>query len=370
MEHHFVNRVSRFLPSSFSSCQFGSVPDVVESSIPITKTTKVLHHDIQPPKSFSNVHKRSSMIKPQEPKILKNDKIVSKYQRRFLLLGSDAEGRRCPPVTPISVMASKKKERAKETKMNNSISSSNSGRWFSSEDEEAEFDGKSDTFFSLSSGSSESFLQKITQSTTTNGIRSDNKMSTESGRCSSALSAYSVNTVLSQYSLETTKNSCEKTRKHGKPARSNSKTWQRRETVHNEAVLDGEILTGCEASEASTELYYNGFGSTHDRRKTAKSRRKTTNNHRRRKGQIKSDKGQCSIVVEDGVEDSYAVEKSTSDPYNDFRTSMVEMIIEKQIFGAKDLEKLLDCYLSLNSPYYHKVIIEVFAEICDTLFAN
>ncbi|WOG92616.1 hypothetical protein DCAR_0311889 [Daucus carota subsp. sativus] len=68
--------------------------------------------------------------------------------------------------------------------------------------------------------------------------------------------------------------------------------------------------------------------------------------------------------------DSFAVIKRSSDPYSDFRTSMVEMIVEKQIFGSKDLENLLHCFLSLNSLIHHRVIIEVFTEIWETLFSD
>ncbi|XP_004288847.1 PREDICTED: uncharacterized protein LOC101311803 [Fragaria vesca subsp. vesca] len=70
------------------------------------------------------------------------------------------------------------------------------------------------------------------------------------------------------------------------------------------------------------------------------------------------------------VKDSFAVVKKSSDPYNDFRTSMVEMIVEKQIFSGKDLEHLLQCFLKLNSPHHHRVIIEVFTEIWEALFSN
>ncbi|KAK9047517.1 hypothetical protein V6N11_053357 [Hibiscus sabdariffa] len=34
------------------------------------------------------------------------------------------------------------------------------------------------------------------------------------------------------------------------------------------------------------------------------------------------------------VKDSFAVVKRSSDPYNDFRTSMVEMIVESQMFAT------------------------------------
>uniref|UniRef100_A0A2P2N3W3 Transcription repressor n=1 Tax=Rhizophora mucronata TaxID=61149 RepID=A0A2P2N3W3_RHIMU len=49
---------------------------------------------------------------------------------------------------------------------------------------------------------------------------------------------------------------------------------------------------------------------------------------------------------------------------------MVEMIVEKRIYAAKDLEQLLQCFLSLNSYHHHGIIVEVFAEILDTLFST
>lgn len=68
------------------------------------------------------------------------------------------------------------------------------------------------------------------------------------------------------------------------------------------------------------------------------------------------------------VKDSFAVVKRSRDPYSDFRTSMEEMIIEKQIFSGEDLENLLRCFLSLNSYHHHKVIIRVFTDIWEALF--
>lgn len=69
------------------------------------------------------------------------------------------------------------------------------------------------------------------------------------------------------------------------------------------------------------------------------------------------------------MKDSFAVVKKSSNPHEDFRVSMVEMIVEKQIFGAEDLEDLLECFISLNSEEHHRVIFEVFTEIWDTLFS-
>ncbi|KAI3771513.1 hypothetical protein L6452_02678 [Arctium lappa] len=69
------------------------------------------------------------------------------------------------------------------------------------------------------------------------------------------------------------------------------------------------------------------------------------------------------------VKDSFAVVKKSSNPHEDFRVSMVEMILEKQIFGEEDLEDLLQCFISLNSEEHHRVIFEVFTEIWEALFS-
>lgn len=70
------------------------------------------------------------------------------------------------------------------------------------------------------------------------------------------------------------------------------------------------------------------------------------------------------------VRESYAVVKRTEDPYEDFKRSMLEMILEKQIFETKDLEELLRCFLSLNLRLYHGVIVEAFSEIWELLFCD
>ncbi|CAA6665969.1 unnamed protein product [Spirodela intermedia] len=68
--------------------------------------------------------------------------------------------------------------------------------------------------------------------------------------------------------------------------------------------------------------------------------------------------------------EGFAVEKRSSDPYKDFRGSMVEMIVEKQIFGATELEHLLRSYLALNDLRHHPIIVQVFSEIWEALFGN
>lgn len=85
----------------------------------------------------------------------------------------------------------------------------------------------------------------------------------------------------------------------------------------------------------------------------------------------KNNRRSAALILDDDhvkMKDSFAVVKRSRDPYSDFRTSMVEMIIEKQIFSGEDLENLLQCFLSLNSYHHHKVIIRVFTDIWEALF--
>ncbi|XAR66992.1 hypothetical protein NMG60_11013397 [Bertholletia excelsa] len=97
-------------------------------------------------------------------------------------------------------------------------------------------------------------------------------------------------------------------------------------------------------------------------------RRNKAGSRRRTVARKKSEMGLVS--QENRMKDSFAVVKRSSDPYSDFKASMVEMIVEKQIFGARDLENLLQVFLSLNSDHHHRVIIEVFMEIWKALFSN
>ncbi|XP_047946613.1 transcription repressor OFP7-like [Salvia hispanica] len=74
-------------------------------------------------------------------------------------------------------------------------------------------------------------------------------------------------------------------------------------------------------------------------------------------------------TVEGKVKESFAIVKKSEDPLGDFRRSMMDMIVEKQMYEKKDLEQLLQCFLSLNSRSYHGVIVEAFSEIWAEMFA-
>lgn len=76
----------------------------------------------------------------------------------------------------------------------------------------------------------------------------------------------------------------------------------------------------------------------------------------------------CSV---DGkVKESFAVVKKSRDPHEDFKRSMMEMILEKQMFEKDDLEQLLQCFLSLNARQYHGIIVGAFSEIWADLFCS
>ncbi|CAL0303992.1 unnamed protein product [Lupinus luteus] len=76
------------------------------------------------------------------------------------------------------------------------------------------------------------------------------------------------------------------------------------------------------------------------------------------------------VLKKSPLMDSVAIEKNSSDPYHDFRHSMLQMIFEKEIDSEEDLQDLLQCFLQLNAPRYHDVIVEVFNEICEDAFSD
>ncbi|CAA6660619.1 unnamed protein product [Spirodela intermedia] len=69
------------------------------------------------------------------------------------------------------------------------------------------------------------------------------------------------------------------------------------------------------------------------------------------------------------VGESVAVVKESEDPYVDFRDSMLQMILEKEIFAWEDLQDLLNRFLALNAPCHHDVIVRAFSEIWNGVFS-
>lgn len=74
----------------------------------------------------------------------------------------------------------------------------------------------------------------------------------------------------------------------------------------------------------------------------------------------------AAAVVVEGV----AVVKRSEDPYEDFKGSMMEMIVEKKMFEVAELEQLLRCFLTLNAKRHHRAIVRAFSEVWVALFSG
>ncbi|KAF8046805.1 hypothetical protein N665_3408s0002 [Sinapis alba] len=74
----------------------------------------------------------------------------------------------------------------------------------------------------------------------------------------------------------------------------------------------------------------------------------------------------AAAVVVEGV----AVVKRSEDPCEDFKGSMMEMIVEKNMFEVAELEQLLSCFLTLNAKRHHRAIVKAFSEVWVALFSG
>ncbi|XP_047972404.1 transcription repressor OFP3-like [Salvia hispanica] len=81
------------------------------------------------------------------------------------------------------------------------------------------------------------------------------------------------------------------------------------------------------------------------------------------KSKKKERESEEEAVESSTISNSFAVVKSSFNPQQDFRDSMVEMIQEKGIRHREELQELLACYLTLNSDRHHDLIINVFQQV-------
>ncbi|XP_030530182.2 transcription repressor OFP8-like [Rhodamnia argentea] len=138
---------------------------------------------------------------------------------------------------------------------------------------------------------------------------------------------------------------------------------------------DGDLFSSDdEREDDGTETLFSSRSlssdSSESQRHSRLIRRPSSRRRRRRRRATGADVMPLGKNDDGNMKGSFAVVKRSSDPYGDFRTSMVEMIVERQMFSAKDLERLLNCFLSLNSHHHHKIIVQVFTEIYEALFSN
>ncbi|KAL0305586.1 UNVERIFIED_CONTAM: Transcription repressor OFP5 [Sesamum radiatum] len=89
-----------------------------------------------------------------------------------------------------------------------------------------------------------------------------------------------------------------------------------------------------------------------------------------KRARIKVQRKTAKVQVAEGatIFDSFAVVKSSFNPQQDFRDSMVEMIRAKRIRQPEELQELLACYLTLNHDGHHELIIKVFQEYVQGLW--
>ncbi|KAL5231116.1 hypothetical protein ABZP36_029892 [Zizania latifolia] len=67
---------------------------------------------------------------------------------------------------------------------------------------------------------------------------------------------------------------------------------------------------------------------------------------------------------------SMAMVKRSLNPYADFRSSMVEMVLVRRICGADAMSDLLMSYLSLNSRRHHPAILAAFEDVWEAIFGT
>ncbi|KAJ1286347.1 hypothetical protein BS78_03G346300 [Paspalum vaginatum] len=102
----------------------------------------------------------------------------------------------------------------------------------------------------------------------------------------------------------------------------------------------------------------------------ARRRRRQQRRRRRRAAPARHGVVQEEEVEEEQAEygrrvarESVAVAVDSAEPYEDFRESMVQMVVEKEIYAWDDLNDLLHQFLSLNSPRHHPLILHAFADL-------
>ncbi|XP_074273829.1 uncharacterized protein LOC141597313 [Silene latifolia] len=351
-------------------------------------------------------------------------KVVGKWS--LLSPYADFSGRKCPPTSPASPLHHKQGKKNKNKKTTNlrsnygmkngfkqnpfSISSSNetddNGDWFSSDNEREDYEKqtmlslKSFSFSSKSiSFSSESDTPENKTRTQTQTQARDRprvqrrkrsprvkevgvvpfqgevKDSLESLSFSSKFIFFSSESDTPDNQTRTQTQTQTQTHARDKPRLQRRKPSSRVREV-GVVPFEGRVKDSLESLSfsSSKSIYFSCESDTPDNQTQTQTQTQTKTRTRdrsrvqRRKPSSKI-KEVGVVPLEGKVKDTYAIVKSSSDPYNDFRVSMVEMIIEKKIFRAKELKQLLECFISLNSCHHHRVILEVFTEICDALFS-
>ncbi|RZR86746.1 hypothetical protein BHM03_00014001 [Ensete ventricosum] len=138
----------------------------------------------------------------------------------------------------------------------------------------------------------------------------------------------------------------------------------------------GTLFSSKSFSSDSSEFYCNNHGRGKKNKKKSGSKSMKSNEPSRENAtrklwplaSLSSAEKKHKAAAE--MEVGFPVVKKSSDPYMDFRSSMLEMIVERQMSSAGDMEKLLHSYLSLNSHLHHPVILEAFLDALEAILGE
>ncbi|KAF2599789.1 hypothetical protein F2Q68_00007526 [Brassica cretica] len=67
------------------------------------------------------------------------------------------------------------------------------------------------------------------------------------------------------------------------------------------------------------------------------------------------------------IDKSVAMAKESINPFQDYKNSMNQMIHERDIETQDDLKELLRCFLDINPPPHHNLIVRAFVDVCSHL---
>ncbi|XP_024368782.1 uncharacterized protein [Physcomitrium patens] len=141
-----------------------------------------------------------------------------------------------------------------------------------------------------------------------------------------------------------------------------------RKLVPKDLLEERNILAHCEESMIDPELHED---LNHARRKFNEAKRRTKQRRSTHIASVPSPPAPSTKQLASAPKERVAiVVESSYDPYNDFRQSMIEMIVDQDIKEADDLEELLKCYLSLNEAEHHNVIVDVFTDVWHEIFES
>ncbi|CAL9164116.1 transcription repressor OFP2-like [Musa acuminata AAA Group] len=141
----------------------------------------------------------------------------------------------------------------------------------------------------------------------------------------------------------------------------------------------GTLFSSKSFSTESSEFYHS---SRKKKKKKKNTRRKSMKSTRRppRRHVKHSQEPQPLVSISSSEKETkpeaaayiagFPVVKRSTDPYGDFRSSMAEMIVERGMSRARDLERLLHAYLHLNSPCQYQAILEAFSDVCEAIFGK